>query len=360
MSEVHQPRKKFPRAVLSAMAITVLLFLLVNISFLCVVEADSVRQSPIEDYDYHKLDMAILFFQKLFGVDVARRVMSGVIALSILGNIIVMTFTASRVKQEIAKEGILPWSLFFATGTATPDAWIKEKWRAWRWKHFQQNYGFQIPWQPAPRELMEQTPMAALCLHWFTSIFLVAVTSMLPPTTQYNALIQLYSFVLIVVIGFLVSTGLLYLKLGSPFNKRKIWWEPDFKVWGGPTAALIFSLTTCFLIITAFIQPKNTSLFSSEDSDIKWFIIPTIGISSLLWGVIWWLGLHIVMRHSGKKLKVSRRPYCEKDEEDGEWVLRYEIVDHFWHVDLRDEEHGTKRENGVEEVESQDTELDRL
>ena len=32
---------------------------------------------------------------------------------SCLGNVIVITYTASGVKQEIAKEGILPWPKFF-------------------------------------------------------------------------------------------------------------------------------------------------------------------------------------------------------------------------------------------------------
>lgn len=40
--------------------------------------------------------MATVFFQDVFGNEVAPRVMSGVIALSLFGNIVVMTFTASR------------------------------------------------------------------------------------------------------------------------------------------------------------------------------------------------------------------------------------------------------------------------
>ena len=43
-----------------------------------------------------ELDIASRFFQDIFGSETASRVMSGIIALSILGNIIVMTFTAAR------------------------------------------------------------------------------------------------------------------------------------------------------------------------------------------------------------------------------------------------------------------------
>lgn len=40
--------------------------------------------------------MATVFFGAVFGGDVAKRVMSGIIAATIFGNVVVMTFTASR------------------------------------------------------------------------------------------------------------------------------------------------------------------------------------------------------------------------------------------------------------------------
>lgn len=46
-----------------------------------------------------KLGMATVFFGAVFGGDLAPRVMSGIIAASIFGNVIVMTFTASRGKH---------------------------------------------------------------------------------------------------------------------------------------------------------------------------------------------------------------------------------------------------------------------
>lgn len=42
------------------------------------------------------LDMASVFFQVLFKNKVAPRVMSGLIALSIFGNLVVTSFTLSR------------------------------------------------------------------------------------------------------------------------------------------------------------------------------------------------------------------------------------------------------------------------
>ena len=42
--------------------------------------------------------MATVFFREVFGNDLAPRLMSGIIAVSIFGNVVVMTFTASRGK----------------------------------------------------------------------------------------------------------------------------------------------------------------------------------------------------------------------------------------------------------------------
>jgi hypothetical protein len=49
--------------------------------------------------DKCNLDMATVFFGAVFGPGVAPRVMSGIIAASIFGNVVVMTFTASRGRQ---------------------------------------------------------------------------------------------------------------------------------------------------------------------------------------------------------------------------------------------------------------------
>lgn len=48
-------------------------------------------------------DVSELFFKNSFGQGVAPQVLNAFMAVSGLGNIIVMTFTAARVKQEIAK-----------------------------------------------------------------------------------------------------------------------------------------------------------------------------------------------------------------------------------------------------------------
>ena len=48
-----------------------------------------------------ELNIASRFFQEIFGSATASRVMSGIIAFSIYGNIMVMAFTASRGMSSI-------------------------------------------------------------------------------------------------------------------------------------------------------------------------------------------------------------------------------------------------------------------
>lgn len=79
--------------------------------------------------------------------------------------------------------------------------------------------------------------MAALLLHWVSSLVLVAVTSMLSPNQAYFILSNLYSYAILVVLGFLVSGGLLYLK----WSPHRNWAERvNFKPWGGPMAAIVY------------------------------------------------------------------------------------------------------------------------
>ncbi len=314
LSEVSRPRKVFPRYTLIAMAIATTLFVLVNAAYLCAVPKDMQLSS--------KQDMATLFFAQMFGHEAAQRVLAALIAISIFGNIVVMTFTASRVKQEIAKEGILPFSLFFATGRTTPWAWFKAA---------RQSGGKSTTaYSHDMDDHLEQAPMAALGLHWLSSVFLVAVTSMLDPTTSYSVLVSLYSYVIIVLNGFVVSGGLLYLKL----HKSRSWSsQASFKPWIDPLHAVIYFVVCGFLLFAVFAKPSNGTPYSYAVGYIQWFIMPAVGLSTLAWGSFWYLGLKLVMLQKRKQLVVMRFPFIVQDEEDPEqWVQKSELVDHEWHT----------------------------
>jgi hypothetical protein len=194
-------------------------------------------------------DMATLFFDAAFNNSKVTRAMQVVVALAILGNrehylhslhktnvpaVIVMTFTASKVKQEIAKEGIIPWSLFFSTGRATAASWLRSRLRKSR---HQAPLTLEKSLQDPSHRLAnphEQSPMAALGLQWLSSLFLLAVTAKLSVNTQYSFIIRLYSYVMVMLVAFCTTTGLLYCK----YVRRD--WTGEYKPRGGPVAAVIF------------------------------------------------------------------------------------------------------------------------
>lgn len=279
--------------------------MLVNVAYLCAVSFDERLGK--------NLDMATLFFGEVFGNDTAPRVISGIIACSIFGNIVVMTFTASRVKQEIAKEGVLPFSLFFASSTTTPYAWLKQKF-----------WPSNLP--ESQRPLPEQSPAAALFLHWMFSMIMIAATSSRIPDVAYTLLVSLYSYTVVVLVSFLVASGLLYLR----YSEGKEWTaNAGFRPWGGPTAAIIYSLVCAFLLVAAFIPPSAGSPFSNSNTRIECYIVPTVGLSTLLVGYVYYLCFqYLVPRIKKKVLIVEREAVLVKEK--GEWVQAVELVEASW------------------------------
>lgn len=322
LSEVKSPRKVFPKYVLTGMVMALVLYTAINVSYFCVVPKEVYTTSPA-----NSLNMAGAFlhymFDNSYGPQVATRVMAGLTAFSIFGNVLVMTFTAARVKQEIAKECFIPFSLEIASGYTTPWAWFR-------------NRGTRRPIAgPAGIDFdkhAEVSPIAALGLHWFTSILLVLVTIPLKPATQYSLLTLLYSYVYHNVIGVLVSGGLLWLKLDSIFRpKTGRQWStkaseniPLFS----PLHVVIYFASSAFLLVGAFLRPGSGSPYSTKVQGYAWFIAPTIGLASLSLGVFWWFGLHALQWKRRKVLKVIRWPCIVRDGD--EYVQKAELIQRDW------------------------------
>ena len=325
LSECSNPRKIFPWATITAMGTATCLFVLVNVAYLCAVPKE-VQLANIDE------PLASLFFKRMFGdSEVAQRAMAALVAISIFGNLVVMTFTASRVKQEIAKEGILPFSLVFATGHTSLWSSFYNKFIATEDRRRSQD----LDQHPA------QTPMAALGLHLLASCTLVGVTSMLKPANAYSVLVSLYSYSMVIMIAFFVSGGLLYLKFfPAPASEdediesaRKEWSErsKEDRFRPGPVPAVICFVVYGFVLIASFAKPADDSPFSYPTSSVRWYVVPTIGVSTLLWGFIWWIGLKVRMAQRTETLTVDRVPWIEEEEPGTDrWIQKGEWVRHDW------------------------------
>ena len=102
---MKRPQGVFAKATIGTMLSVVVMYILVNVAFVSLLMTSvSIKLLNLPQFSVVSkaevmgtgLNIASRFFQGIFGSATASRVMSGIIAFSIYGNIIVMTFTASR------------------------------------------------------------------------------------------------------------------------------------------------------------------------------------------------------------------------------------------------------------------------
>ena len=335
LSEVRKPNKIFPSATIGAMVFTTILYMLVNISYFCVVPAETYTLGPS-----NSIDMAGTFFHYLFDTSnpsdpqIGHRVIAAFKAFSVLGNTFVLTYTAARVKQEIAKEGIIPFSLFFATGHTTILAKLRSLLSSNPAKgspfHRGSNASIDLD------KHLEQSPIAALGLQWVTSVLLVALTSMCQPKVAYSFLVGLYSYSIVAVLGMLTAGGLLYLNFDSYFRgpDGRRWYDkcawPRTGTWVRKVSSvytLVYFLSMAFILFASFAPLPPSSPFSQAVHGYSPYLVCGIGLSSVTWGMIWWAVLMWREWKGRWMLKTRRTPYVEPDG-DGGWVQRVEVVDH--------------------------------
>lgn len=159
---------------------------------------------------------------------------------------------------------------------------------------------------------------------------MIAATSSTIPDTAYVVLVSLYAYAVVVLIGLFVSGGLLYLRFFSP--ERHVWAaKSGFKPWGGPTAAVIYTLVCAFLLCAGFIPPRSDSPFAKANTGVAWWIVPTAGLGSGVLGWVYYAGFRYVyppLLRDGKVLVVDREALIVR--EHGEYVQALEHVDASW------------------------------
>ena len=174
----------------------------------------------------------------------------------------------------------------------------------------------------------ERSPAAALFLHWIFAMILISATSSTIPNISYTILVSLYSYTIVVVIGFFVASGLLYLHFVS--DERKTWKaNAGFRPWGGPTAAIIYSLVCAFLMIAAFLPPSAGSPLHKSSTQVEWWIVPTVGLGSFALAYVYYLVFaYVVPRVKRENFYVERTATIVRD--NGEWVQAVEAVEAIW------------------------------
>ena len=160
-------------------------------------------------------------------------------------------------------------------------------------------------------------------------MILIGATSARSATVAYQILVSLYAYTIVILVGCFTAIGLLYVRLFGEGGKWVA--RSGFKPWGGPTAAIIYTCLCLFLLFATFVPPGQGSPFLNE---VKWFVIPTIGLSFLLFGYAYYLGLMYAVPRlfmKGKTLASVREAVIVREK--GEYVQFLEIVDASWEVE---------------------------
>ncbi len=107
VSELRDPRRTLSIAAPLAVGGVTILYILANVAYFAAIPKSELAKSEVL--------VAGLFFRNMFGESAAAKSLPAFVALSNLGNVLAVSFAHARVNQELAKEGMLPFSRFWAS-----------------------------------------------------------------------------------------------------------------------------------------------------------------------------------------------------------------------------------------------------
>jgi amino acid transporter len=284
--------------------------MLVNVAYMIVV--------PKAQQQLANTTVALEFFKATLGnVNSAdktpQRVLAAFMAISSFGNIMVMTFVASRVKQEIAKEGILPFARYFGSNKNLSIGRfllrIQRKDRSFANRHL--GWLLRQRWM-SPSEHSQETPFGALSLHWLFTIVMIVATIRLKPTSAYQLLVNLYSYTVVCIFGCLLSLGMLKLR----FSRKEKWRKkspanPFFSI----LAAVLFFIGSTYPVIASCVPPSKGK--TGPVSGVPWYTTPIVAASILVFGASWYIGFNLYAsrreRKEGLEFRVQKVPEFDRD-----------------------------------------------
>ncbi|KAF2027847.1 amino acid transporter [Setomelanomma holmii] len=242
LSETKNPVRTLKIAAPTALITVAILYMLVNIAYFAAVPADEIIAS--------KRLVAASLFRNVFGPR-AERALSVFVALSAFGNVLSVIFSQGRLVQELGREGILPFSRFWAS-----------------------NRPF-------------NAPLAGLFEHWLVSVIIMLAP---PPGDAYNFILNVISYPLAVVNVF-VAGALIHLYL----NRSKWNWNPPISA--TLPVAIFFLLSNIYLVVAPFVPPTDgQSVYES----LPYYLHCLVGIGIIAAGGVYWLVWAVILPKIGR------------------------------------------------------------
>ncbi|KAK0645372.1 amino acid permease-domain-containing protein [Cercophora newfieldiana] len=312
LGEVSRPRRTFPRAAFFAMGLISVMYMVVNICYMAVVTAyeQQIGASGGCPSDKSVEDVALLFFKKALKStnNTPDRVFNALLAVSSFGNIIVMTYTAARMKQEIAKQGFIPFPQFFGRNVDLSIGRLVV--------YLRQKANLSLRFM-TPENHREPTPVGALMLHFASCIVLIYATfGMATNHDAYSLLTSLGAYLITAFFGSFLALGILILRFAGPPQPEIPPEEQAHQPGGGPPrktwremtkgsvnpylsviCAVIYLLFNLFPVIASCVPQVN----SSSGSTFEGWLVPAISCIVLAVSAAWWLGFLGVARYRSRR-----------------------------------------------------------
>ncbi|KAF5005344.1 hypothetical protein FDECE_8202 [Fusarium decemcellulare] len=235
LSEVRNPRKTLKLALPLSMGTVSVLYILANIAYFAAVSKQEFREAEVT--------VAASLFKNMFGDKAAVKALPALVALSALGHLLGIAFTVPRIIQELAKDGVLPFSNFFM-----------------------ENRPF-------------KTPITALALHLAVTILFVCAP---PAGDAFNFIVSLSSYPATVLFA-AITTGLVKLRLTPSENFKSPFTTP----W----AVIAFYLAAnFFLIVMPFVRPPG----GKGNTSLPYWLSPFVSVAIMALGILYYAARFVI------------------------------------------------------------------
>lgn len=296
LGEIKNPKKTLSIAAPLAIGGVTILYVLANVAYFAAIPKTELAKSEVI--------VAGLFFKNVFGDSAAARSLPAFVALSNLGNVLAVSFAHSRLNQEFAKEGLLPYSKFWASNKPfnAPAPAVSSF-------PFPPSSPFHThPHLSKSSVNIELTPRLQLFLHWLITVIVLVAP---PAGPAYNFITDLYTYPGAWINAF-VAAGLIYLQ----YSKTERWSSPWHTFL--PISVLYFA-ANAFLAIVPFIPPDG----DWNADGYPYYIFPIVGVGVLLLGGVYWTAWTKVWPKFGGYRIVSERYEDEAGVEHVRYVKLY-------------------------------------
>ncbi|KPM43906.1 High-affinity methionine permease [Neonectria ditissima] len=264
LSEVRNPQRTLRIALPLSMGVISVLYLLANVAYFAAVSKEEFLEA--------KVTVAATLFKNLFGESAGTKALPALVALSALGHLLGVAFTVpARILQELAKDGVLPFSNLFM-----------------------ENRPF-------------RTPIYSLILHLGVTILFICAP---PAGDAFTFIVSLSTYPTTALLT-AITVGLVKLRLTKGENFQSPLRAPWVLIIG-------YLAANIFLLVMPFVRPPG----GKGSTSLPYWLSSVVALGILSLGIVYYVGRFVltpfVFGYRNEKIQVELS--------DGSKVTRFRRV----------------------------------